>query len=167
MTARLFLTAAAIGLGLWVNAASADVKVTFVEGAPKDRFVIENLGNCSLTSETLKLNLASSQGKLIFDVTALGQGVEVFQPFEVVEGADFLAEMPSVIDGQRELSLQIEQLPQGGSIAFTIDVDDTISAREITVTDAEIMGATIAMGESELRTASFTNIATATLATMC
>jgi len=63
----------------FMASASANVEVRFVESAPKDRFVVKNLGNCDLRDLTLEVDLGSSQGQLIFDTTASGAGVEVFQ----------------------------------------------------------------------------------------
>lgn len=68
--------------------AMADVQVEFVEGAPKDRFVLHNASDCGLTAATVLLDLSSPQGGLIFDVTGAGEGVEVFQPFEMVSRSE-------------------------------------------------------------------------------
>ena len=61
----------------------ADIVVNFVESAPKDRFVIENTGECEFENLVVEIDLSGSAGGLIFDTTATGAGVEVFQPFEV------------------------------------------------------------------------------------
>lgn len=119
----------------------AGVQVRFIEGAPKDRFVLQNVGNCDVEGSTLSIDLSPSAGRLVFDVTAAGAGVEVFQPLEFVEGTDALAQLPSVVDGQTSIDLEISSLPVGENISFTIDVDDTIGQREITVSGSEIAGA--------------------------
>ena len=124
------------------TAAHADLQVTFYEGAPKDRVEIVNAGTCVLARSALLIDLSESQGRLIFDVTASGQGVEVFQPFEIVERENSLASVPTVIDGQQQIELEIDSLAPGEIIAFTTDVDDTIGQREITVTGSEFSGAT-------------------------
>lgn len=121
--------------------AYADLKVRFNEGAPKDRFTIQNTGTCAITASSIVIDLSKSQGGLIFDVTGSGEGVEVYQPFEVVEGSDALAAMPTVRDGQTRVELEIKRLAPGQSIAFTIDVDDTLGQRAITVTGSELDGA--------------------------
>ena len=72
------------------SAAQANVEIKFTESAPKDRFVIENTSKCDLNNMTLEIDLSQSAGRLIFDTTATGAGVEVFQPFEVTEGASLL-----------------------------------------------------------------------------
>ncbi|MCT8161110.1 aggregation factor core [Pseudoruegeria sp. SHC-113] len=139
--------------------------VRFVEGAPKDRFEIRNEGSCAIGASTLTLDLSLSAGGLIFDVTGRGAGVEVFQPFEVVRGQSALAALPQVTDGQDQLELKITDLPPGGVIAFTIDVDDTLGARAITVSGAEITGATVShLSAQASDTAVFTAEATAELA---
>ena len=121
----------------------ADLRVTFTEGAPKDRFTLLNTGACALEDATVVLDLSPSKGGLIFDVTAQGAGVQVFQPFEVVSGQEALTNAPQVQDGQSALTLDIRSLAPNAAIAFTIDVDDTIGQREITVTGSEIEGASV------------------------
>lgn len=128
---------------LATSPALADLSARFVEGAPKDRFEIRNTGSCDIAAATVRLDLSTSQGQLIFDVTGSGAGVEVFQPFDVVEGRAALATLPVVTDGQNMLDLNISKLEPGSAIAFTIDVDDTLGAREITVTGSEISGGTV------------------------
>ena len=77
------LRATAVAILLTTQTAAADIAVRFVESAPKDRFIIENLGDCALTAAGLTLDMAGSAGGLIFDVTGSGAGVEVFQPFDL------------------------------------------------------------------------------------
>lgn len=138
------LTTAALFLGLTLpHIAAADLQVAFIEGAPKDRFRIENAGGCPISNGAITLDLAGSQGRLIFDTTGQGAGVEVFQPFDLVEGANRLAALPQVTDGQSEIRLEVAQLAPGERITFTIDVDDTIGQREITVSGSEIAGAMV------------------------
>ena len=47
------------------------------------------------------------------------------------------------VDGDRQVVLSIRRLAPGIRIAFTIDVDDTISPRGITVSGSEIEGAVL------------------------
>ena len=131
------------------GAAMADIEVRFDEGAPKDRFTLRNAGECAIENAEIVIDLSGSAGALVFDVTAEGAGVEVFQPFEVVEGADALSAMPEVRDGDTAVALAVQRLAPGGAIAFTIDVDDTVNAREITVTDGEIEGAGVRITAGE------------------
>lgn len=144
--------------------ALSDVDVRFIEGAPKDRFEIRNSGACALTATTVALDLSTSQAGLIFDVTARGAGVEVFQPFEITSGADSLRAIPVVTDGQNKLALDIAALQPGQTIAFTIDVDDTIGQREITVSGSEISGASVRLAtQSSDHSATFDTTAQASL----
>ena len=151
----------ACGLSLFFAAtAQADLEVRFSEGAPKDRFTISNQGECSLKNVTLDLDLSKSQGKLIFDITAAGAGVEVFQPFEVTEGKLKLASSDGVKDGDSGMSLLIEALQPGERVSFTIDVDDTLpvsSLGMIRVAGSEIKGGLVSLkiGNSKPATATF------------
>ena len=135
--ASLFLTAA-IG-----TAAHADIAVNFDEGAPKDRFSFQNVGECAVKSTDIELDLSGSKSGLIFDTTGTGAGVEVFQPLEIVAGSDALKSITQVTDGDTLVTLSIDELQPGDTIAFTIDVDDTAGNREITVSGSEIEGAIV------------------------
>jgi hypothetical protein len=146
----MHLTLAALALPPLSTAGLADLSVRFIEGAPKDRFEIKNFGACAVTASTLTLDLTTSQGALIFDVTGSGAGVEVFQPFEVIDGREALTTLPNIVDGQNSIDLPISTLGSGASIAFTIDVDDTLGAREITVTGSEISGATVKLAGADV-----------------
>lgn len=135
---------AAILAGL-ASPAFADLQVRFDEGAPKDRFTIANTGACALGAASLTIDLSGSPYGLIFDVTGSGAGVEVFQPFELVSGGAALNAIPRVADGDSSVTLDLTGLDAGASLAFTIDVDDTADALEITVSDSEIVGAGVAL----------------------
>lgn len=134
---------AAAATGLIATAAQADLHVRFTEGAPKDRFVVTNKGACAIEAAKITIDLAGSESGLIFDVTAAGSGVEVFQPFEVVAGGEHIVRQPRVLDGDQSVALQVSDFGMGKSVAFTIDVDDTAGAREITVSNSELRGATV------------------------
>ncbi|CUH41237.1 hypothetical protein [Ruegeria atlantica] len=137
-------------LGLFAaTSLQAGVQIRFIEGAPKDRFVLTNVGACEVEASTLKIDLSQSAGRLIFDVTEKGAGVEVSQPLEFVEGAEALRQIPAVVDGQDSIELQIASLAAGDKLAFTIDVDDTIGQREITVTGSEIEGAKVSYTDAD------------------
>jgi len=114
---------------LWSSFSIADVQIDFIEGAPKDRFVITNTSQCNLANMALVIDLSKSDGRLIFDTTASGAGVEVFQPFEVTEGA--IESTTNIDDGNAALNLAIASLPAGNSASFTIDVDDTMTNSEL------------------------------------
>ncbi len=146
--------------------AAADLTMRFSEGAPKDRFTLTNSGACALPAMTVTLDLGTAPAGLIFDVTASGAGVEVFQPFELVAGADLLREVPVILDGDASITLPLRGLGVGQSVAFTIDVDDTGGGREITVNGSEIEGASLrAELEGETQTGTFTDAALATVKT--
>lgn len=130
----------------------ADVRVQFVEGAPKDAFIITNQGTCNIGPAELVIDFAATNAGLIFDVSATGAGVEVFQPFEITEGADLLTSQPTITDGDQTATLSIATLGPDQKIAFTIDVDDTNGTREITVSDDEINGAQISLNASGKQT---------------
>ncbi|MGB3409214.1 MAG: aggregation factor core [Jannaschia sp.] len=124
--------------------AQAELVVTFDEGAPKDRFTLSHEGGCPLTGAVIIIDLEPAPAGLIFDVTGSGPGVAVFQPFEIVLGQ--LASPPQVKDGDQAIALT-PRLAAGERLAFTIDVDDTVSTRGTIVSDAEIAGATVQVGD--------------------
>ncbi len=105
---------------------SATLKVTFKESAPKDSFAIENVGACAAGPFTLAIDLAPSAGKLYFDTTASGAGLQVFQPFELTDGRERVTAAVKVSDGQQVVRLPISGLPPGARVAFTVDVDDNL-----------------------------------------
>lgn len=143
MQAYFLALGAALCLATASAAAAADSRVRFIEGEPKDRFVMTNEGRCAVQKTELIIDLAGSPAGLIFDVTGQGAGVEVFQPFALLTGAEALSGVPQVGDGDTRVSLFIRSLAPRAQIAFTIDVDDTLCQRGITVSDTEIAGATI------------------------
>ncbi|MEM6385247.1 MAG: aggregation factor core [Pseudomonadota bacterium] len=154
-----------LGYALFPLSAFADVLVRFVEGAPKDRFdIVAGANLCGETPVSVIIDLEGSAGALIFDVSETGAGVEVFQPFELVAGRDHVTSHSPVSDGDTSLRLDLDGLSKGKKVAFTIDVDDTIGAREITVTDAEIAGASVRLEvEGETVEAEFDGDAVASL----
>ncbi len=133
-------------LALTATSALADLSVRFDEGAPKDRFTLTNRGACTLPGFTVTLDLGSAPAGLIFDVTGRGAGVQVFQPFDLVEGAGLLSETPSVLDGDSAIELRLIGLDVGESVAFTIDVDDTGGGSQTIVSGSEIAGAEVRVG---------------------
>lgn len=147
--------------------AMADLRVQFVESAPKDRFVFENKSTCTLSSLRIQIDLASSAGKLIFDTTSQGAGVEVYQPFEVRTGKIVLNN--PVRDGDNQLQIQIARLASGEQASFTIDVDDTLTRSvlgNIRVAGSEIEYGTVNLyaGTPKPVSAQFSEAGIATLA---
>ena len=137
LVTMLMLTAAA--------PAAADISVRFQESAPKDSFVITNAGTCPLGNITLTLDLGASAAGLIFDVTGAGAGVSVFQPLEIIAGREYLASVPEVKDGDSEISLPLQGLDAGATVAFTIDVDDTKGTTATMISGSEITGAQVVL----------------------
>jgi hypothetical protein len=126
----------------------ADIEAQFIEGAPKDTFVIKNTGNCAINNATISIDLSSSYGNLLFDTTELGAGVEVYQPFEVTSGDITLATKNVVDDGDQQLSIVINSFTTGKNMSFTIDVDDQLTNSErgtTQVVGSEMEGATITL----------------------
>lgn len=159
------LTAAISGLA--AGSAQADLTIRFIEGAPKDRFVIENTG-CAMGPVEIALDLRNSRGGLIFDTTANGAGVEVFQPVEVTQGADQLIGMTATGDGDQVLRLSLSGLMVKAPITLTTDLDDTApqsALGQIRVTGAEIAGGTVTVAGSGVEASGqFDDNARATLA---
>lgn len=132
--------------------ALADVEVRFVESAPKDRFEVLNKGVCELNNLIIEIDLSSTNGHLIFDTTASGAGVEVFQPFERGKGDVFLISADSVRDGDKSLTVEIVKISVNQSVSFTIDVDDTLENGElgqIRVTGSEMQGGVVTLIDAD------------------
>jgi len=130
----------------YAPAAMSDLQVKFAESAPKDRFSFSNVGACTLNNVVLTIDLADSRGKLIFDTTASGAGVEVFQPFETTNSSMKLVDRTSVVDGDTSLTIAIDSIGIDEIVSFTIDVDDTLPKSQlgmIRVTDSEMQGAKV------------------------
>ena len=122
--------------------AAENLTVQFSDGAPKDSITLTNQG-CLITDAVFVLDLAGSEGELIFDTTSQGAGVEVFQPVEITAGN---AAISPVDDGDKTLQIQVQSLATGGTLRLTADLDDTLEAsRQITVTGSEMAGASVSL----------------------
>ena len=135
-------------LMLTATPALANIEASFIESAPKDTFRFTNISACDLGPATLTVDLADSAAGLIFDTTGNGAGVEVFQPYQTVAGAEMLTNISPVNDGDTKITLTVSGLKPNQSIAFTIDVDDTLRNSErgqIQVSGSEIAGATVSV----------------------
>ncbi|MEM9359008.1 MAG: aggregation factor core [Pseudomonadota bacterium] len=122
--------------------------VTFTESAPKDSFMITNIGNCRINQLQLRIDLASSKGSLIFDPTGSGAGVQVFQPLKVTAGQSYITALSEVSDGSQELELRLNSLVAGAKVSLTVDLDDTLPRErsdlgQTRISDAEISGAMV------------------------
>ena len=118
----------------------------FIEGAPTDRLELRNTSAGGWQISRFVWQLAPSRGRLIFDVTSAGAGVQVFQPLRVVSvgaNAPKLVEVPQVRDGDESLSIRFQRFTGQQVFAATMDLDDRLGAREITVSGSEIAGAVL------------------------
>jgi len=145
---------------LFTAVAMSKVEVRFIESAPKDSFVIMNHGDCDLQNFVFNVDLTKTRGQLIFDTTASGAGVEVFQPFESQDGDLTLVSGDVVSDGDKTLSVQGRLIPSKKKVSFTIDVDDTLKnseLRQIRVTGAEMQDGAVSLSanNAEAVTANF------------
>jgi hypothetical protein len=155
-----------IAMGLAAGPVSAAIGVRFIARALKDRFEITNQAACAVAAAEIVIDLSASTAGLVFDVTGTGAGVEEFQPFELVAGAEALSTQPKVVDGDQQIVLSIRRLAPGKRVAFTIDVDDTIGPRGITVSGSEIEGAVVRMKTSGTTSAGrFSSLAEAVVQT--
>ncbi|MFL4469083.1 aggregation factor core [Tateyamaria armeniaca] len=127
-------------------ALAADLTVTFRDGAPRDRFTLSYDGSCAAPAMQVDIDLGTAPAGLIFDITGAGAGVEVFQPLEWVVGT---ARTSALSDGDTVVSLELDTLAPGETLAFTVDIDDTTSTRQITVDGSEMKGATLRAGGQE------------------
>ncbi len=146
------------GLALSTPAA-AQIEITYVDAAPTDIFEITNLSACPSGTMDLTIDLEGSQGGLLFDTTPRGLGVQVSQPLVITEGTAFLAALPQVSDGARQITLSIADLPGQSMIGFTIDVDDTLPQSQngqTRVSGSEMAGAQVRLsGAAVAQTAAF------------
>lgn len=107
---------------------------------------------CPLRNVDVLIDLTGSAGALIFDVTAAGAGVEVFQPVEVQSGTVVAS---PVTDGDQQLSFSINELRAESEVIISADLDDVLadsSLGQIRVAGAELDGAAVRMtiaGESQ------------------
>lgn len=147
MTPQATIIFALLLLGFSTNTL-ADIEAEFIEGAPKDTFVIKNTGGCVINNAVFTIDLSSSHGNLLFDTTELGAGINVYQPFEVTSGNITLVEKNAVNDGDQQLSITIETLTARKSMSFTIDVDDQLTNSErgtTQVVGSEMEGSSITL----------------------
>lgn len=144
---RLMLTMTAAML-LATTPAFGDIAVRFTESAPKDRFRITNLSTCPTGPLEVVIDLTGSSAGLIFDTTGRGAGVSVFQPFELIAGAEQVEAVSDITDGDSLAVLGLSNLPGKAHVAFTIDVDDTLAAStngQTMISGSEISGARVSL----------------------
>ncbi|MEM7614736.1 MAG: aggregation factor core [Pseudomonadota bacterium] len=156
-------------LTLTAGAATADVAVSFREGAPVDRFFLENTGDCDLGQVTVTFDLSTSAAGLIFDVTAAGAGVEVYQPVVMLTEGNVSYNLSPVTDGMQLVAVELSNFDQGMRIGMSADVDDTLAESalgQIRVAGSEIAGAQVILNTPDGEvTAAFDTAAQAVLPT--
>ena len=144
-SAALLATTAPYGAA---EAAGCNVQIQgrFIEGAPRDRFVFSNNSADGWNIVQLMLALENSNGKLIFDTTDQGAGVEVFQPFRTESNSASLSAEPDITDGDQNVTLSFSRFTAGQTFQFSIDVDDQLTRSElgqIRVANSEMQGALV------------------------
>lgn len=125
----------------------------FVESAPRDSFVFSHQSGKNWNIVSIQVDMGESAGRLIFDTTDAGQGVEVFQPFAVAKvsgasGEAVLRNLPTPSDGDQGVTLDFSTFPKDSRFAFTIDVDDQLADSElgqIRVSGSEIAGSVLSV----------------------
>lgn len=125
----------------------------FVESAPRDSFVFSNQSDKPWNIKSIRIDMNESVGKLIFDTIDGGDGVEVYQPFQVssTNGALAEAELNSVLkpgDGDQDITLNFSQFTQASGFSFTIDVDDQLTDSDlgqIRVSGGEVAGSILSV----------------------
>ena len=124
--------------------AKAEMQFSFVESAPKDSFRIINNAACATGAVEVIIDLSTSAGNLVFDTTDTGAGVEVYQPFELVTGAEHVLSATPISDGDSMVHINLSSLSPGDEVVFTIDVDDQLASGELgqtRIAGSEIAGA--------------------------
>ncbi len=136
----------ALLFALFAGPGVAEMSARFVEGAPSDVLEIDNSGSCDFGPLQLDIDLSGAPAGLLFDVTAGGPGVSVFQSPRLVAGAELVTGFSELTDGDRALSLDLAGLPAGAGIVIYVDIDDTLAdgpLGQTRVAGAEIAGATL------------------------
>ena len=132
------------------------IALVFTESAPRDMFEIRNGSSTGQRIQRLALDLAPSAGRLVFDTSAGGTGVDVFQPFRAETGLAKLADAPEVKDGADRLELTFARFDAGQRFRFSIDVDDRLTTSDMgqtRVSGREMAGAvlTVVLGPDGVR----------------
>ena len=178
-TIGLTLSAVFMSFGAFAQSC-VEIDAQFIEGAPRDRFIIQNNSQGDLNIESLILSLKDTRGKLIFDTVDGGKGVEVFQQFRSEENWEEslakLAANPNLKDGADTLEINFAHFKPKQSYRFSLDVDDQLTNSElgqIRVSGSEMAGAGLNFvlrdqnGKRFTRTARFDNNSRARLSANC
>lgn len=127
-------------------ASCIQIEARFIEGAPRDRFILKNASAGNVAIQSASLSLSSSDGKLIFDTLEGGSGVEVFQQFKSESDVVQLVKTPRLADGAEVLSLDFANFNKGAEYRFSLDVDDRLTNSDlgqIRVSGSEMNGAVL------------------------
>ena len=133
-------------LPVGVSSCGLDLRVRFVESAPRDRFTLENRSTPQWSVTSASLKLAPSAGRLIFDTEAGGTGVEAIADFREERSTAKLRRVSKLRDGGEEVTLDFSSFEAGEDFTFSIDVDDRLKQSElgqIRVRGGEIDGARV------------------------
>ncbi|MFK7962866.1 MAG: hypothetical protein AB8C46_02770 [Burkholderiaceae bacterium] len=152
------LVSPAVSLACSLKNPELAIEAVFIEGAPIDRLLVTNQSEDGWSIEQVTWDLAPSAGQVIFDTTATGAGVEVFQPFRQLNANDtrraggqltnddelaVLASEPTVTDGDQSVAIDFKTFGAQQVFGMSIDVDDQIASRQTIVDRSEMQGATI------------------------
>ena len=105
-------------------AQDAELTVLIRDGDPHDRIYIRNTGRCQLASGVLGLDFTTSAGGILIDTAYGGAGTKDPMPVEVESGP---VSVHPVLDGDRQIVIDIENLAPGHSGVVTLDVDNEAS----------------------------------------
>ncbi|MEM8877236.1 MAG: aggregation factor core protein MAFp3, isoform C [Pseudomonadota bacterium] len=116
--------------------------VYFADGAPTDRFRIENRSSDVWQIVRVDIDLGTAPAGVFFDPTGAGAGSSVFQPFVDAGGDGELSGASALTDGGTVLTLSFARFPAQGMHEFTADIDDS-GPTSTRVSGGEIAGASI------------------------
>ncbi|MGI9569834.1 MAG: hypothetical protein ACR2PH_08885 [Desulfobulbia bacterium] len=121
------------------------IQVNYAEDSP-DYFEILNQSGEGWSLTSLKIDLRTSAGNVIFDTVAGGYGSASPFPFREYSGDVRLTGVSGVIDGGHELVLNFENFTPGNTFSFIVDLDDQLEYSEFGqahVSDSELIDAGI------------------------
>ena len=127
----------------------ATLSARFIESAPRDRFTFVNTSKPGWSINHISIELAESQGNLVFDTESGGLGVEVYQPYKLEDSSAGVANVLLPDDGEQTIEITFAQFPAGANYTFSIDVDDQLTRSalgNIRVTGGEMKGAQVSVG---------------------
>lgn len=91
------------------------------DGDPFDRIFIRNSGECTLVQGVLGLDFTTSQGGVLIDTEYGGLGTKDPMPVAVEHGP---LRVRTVLDGDRQIVIEIDGLLPDQSGVVTLDVDN-------------------------------------------